>query len=101
VGLQAKTEFTVIGEFADGTSLVECRPVTGRTNQIRLHLSHLGWPIVGDQTYNARAGTVKQSLALDDAPMCLHAWRLALEHPDTAARITFEADRPAWSVTDS
>ena len=52
-GSAARTEFTVLRRFADGTSLVEARPITGRTNQIRVHLWHLGWPVCGDQAYLA------------------------------------------------
>ncbi len=97
-GRRAETQFRVIDRDDDGTALVECRPVTGRTNQIRLHLSHLGFPIVGDPAYQASAGTTKkQTLSVDDPPMCLHAWKITIEHPETGEPITFEAPRPGWA----
>ena len=50
----ACTKFRVLRRLADGTaSLVEARPITGRTNQIRVHLWHLGWPVVSDRAYIA------------------------------------------------
>ena len=100
-GLEATTEFCVLERFVDGTTLIECRPLTGRTNQIRLHLAHLGFPIVGDPTYNAPGRAVTQSLSPDDAPMCLHAWRLEIQHPASKARTVFEAGAPAWSMSES
>ena len=50
-GLPAITNFRALKRFTDDTALIECRPTTGRTNQIRLHLAHLGYPIQGDATY--------------------------------------------------
>lgn len=47
----SRTRFLKLGKFADGTSLVECRPCTGRTHQIRLHLQWLGHPIANDPCY--------------------------------------------------
>jgi len=65
--------------------------------QIRVHLRHLGWPIVGDATYGAdnQLGEV-QTLAIEDAPLCLHAWQLTFSHPQHGQRVTFEAPKPAW-----
>lgn len=98
-GRSALTTFEVIQRFDDGTSLVICRPKTGRTNQIRLHLSHLGFPIQGDRAYGADAESeATQTLSLDDPPMCLHAWKIKLDHPETGARIEFEAPRPEWAA---
>ena len=97
-GLSAVTEFEVVERRSDGTSLVHCFPKTGRTHQIRLHLSHLGFPIVGDPTYSADQQPIeKQSLTVDDPPMCLHAMSLTLEHPLTKQQITFDAPTPTWA----
>lgn len=99
-GLEALTGFRVAGRFDDGTSLLEASPKTGRTNQIRLHLWHLGMPVVGDPCYlpNGRIGDT-QTLAIDAAPMCLHAWRMAFTHPLKGERMVFETVRPGWAVT--
>jgi RluA family pseudouridine synthase len=97
-GLSAQTVFRVLHRFADGTSLLEARPITGRTNQIRVHLWHLGWPIVGEQTYlpGRQLGTT-QTHSVSDAPLCLHAQRISLIHPLTAERATYEANVPSWA----
>lgn len=73
---------------AKTVSLLRCRLVTGRMHQIRVHLAHRGWPLVGDATYG-----------LKDAPVAfprqaLHAWRVALTHPVTHERIDIEAPLP-------
>ncbi len=97
-GQEAHTEFRVLTRHPDGTALLEARPITGRTNQIRIHLWHLGFPIVGDAAYlaNGQVGET-QTLAVGEPPLCLHAWRLAFTHPLTKERVTFEAEPPAWA----
>ena len=97
-GLKALTEFRKLEDFADGTSLVECHPKTGRTNQIRLHLWHLGLPIVGDPIYlrDQKIGT-RQTLALMDPPMCLHALKIEFEHPVSGQRMSLETKHPHWT----
>jgi RluA family pseudouridine synthase len=89
-GLPARTEFRV---REDG--LIEARPLTGRTNQIRVHLWQLGIPIQGDPAYlpGGQLGEA-QTLAPGDPAMCLHAWRLAFDHPLTGKRMLFEAGCP-------
>jgi RluA family pseudouridine synthase len=97
-GDEARTQFTVRERFADGTTLLEARPLTGRTNQIRVHLWELGLPVCGDPAYlpdHQKGGT--QTLATDDTPLCLHAWRLSFTHPETKQRMTFESELPAWT----
>lgn len=96
-GLAASTRFRVLERFADGTSLLEARPLTGRTNQIRVHLWHLGFPVCGDPTYwpGERLGD-GQTLAITAPPLCLHASSITLMHPVTQARVQFTAPRPAW-----
>ncbi len=73
----------------------------GRTNQIRIHLWHLGFPILGDAAYlvDGEIGET-QTLAVDDPPLFLHALRIAFTHPLTKERVTFEAERPAWARAD-
>jgi 23S rRNA pseudouridine1911/1915/1917 synthase len=84
-GRDAVTHYKVLAS-AGGLSLVECRPKTGRTHQIRVHLKHLGHPIVGDPAYGKR-GKFERHL--------LHAWKLAFDHPRTGARLAFTAPVPA------
>ena len=90
-GLPARTEFEVLTRRADGTALLQARLLTGRTNQIRLHLWHLGFPVVGDPVYRAEPGPT-QTLGPDDPPLQLHAWKLSFLHPLTGQRMHFEAE---------
>lgn len=97
-GLEAKTEFRLLEVFGDGTSLVEARPLTGRTNQIRLHLWDCGHAIVGDPVYLPKGEMGRmQTIAVGDPPLCLHAIRLEFTHPETGAWAVFEDDRPEWA----
>jgi 23S rRNA pseudouridine1911/1915/1917 synthase len=80
-------------------TLVELRPETGRTHQLRVHLSHLGHPVVGDRTYGGSrtriARTRRERAALDlYSGLALHARRLGLSHPGTGMQLAFEAPRP-------
>jgi pseudouridine synthase, RluA family len=85
-GREARTDFRVIRSSAIAT-LLECRLHTGRTHQIRVHLQHLGHPILGDTVYaGRRAGKFPR-------PM-LHAWKLAFDHLRTKTRMHFEATLP-------
>ena len=96
-GLPARTEFSVKQRLADGTTLLEGRPITGRTNQIRIHLWHLGFPICGETTYleGGRIGT-QQTLGIGDPPLCLHAMSIAFAHPSTKAPMEFSSPPPDW-----
>jgi len=100
-GQPSRTDFLVQKRFEDGTALLEVSPKTGRTNQIRLHLWHLGFPIVGDPMYQ-RDGVMqeRQTLDTDEPPMCLHAWEVRFRHPQTAEMVTFQAPAPAWATPD-
>lgn len=97
-GLPARTEFQVVRRYGDGTTLVEARPKTGRTNQIRIHLWDLGTPICGDPAYlpHRQLGT-RQTLCPTDPPMCLHAGRISLRHPLSEISRTFAVEPPPWS----
>jgi len=97
-GLEARTEFRVLSRKEDGTALLEARPLTGRTNQIRVHLWHLGMPVCGDPVYlpGGQLGTV-QTLRVDDPPMCLHAAELKFRHPLTNEPVHFSAPAPDWA----
>ena len=97
-GLSADTSFKVVNRSNDGTTLIQCKPKTGRTNQIRIHLWSLGFPIVNDPSYlvNGQTGN-NQTLKVEDPGMCLHAWKLEIDHPTTAQRLAFESARPNWA----
>lgn len=71
-------------KYGDGVSLVEARPRTGRTHQIRVHLSAIGHPILGDATYGKRDGIARHML---------HAYSLALMLPSGQQR-SFQASLP-------
>lgn len=101
-GKHAHTRYKVIRPFAGGVvSLVECRLSTGRTHQIRVHMTSIGHPLVGDQTYGrSRSGRVKalSSEARDRLVQfprqALHAYLLGFTHPTTGDRLRFESDIP-------
>ena len=97
-GLAARTEFRLLRRLADGTNLLEARPLTGRTNQIRVHLWHLGFPVCGDAIYlpGGKLGHT-QTLAVGDAPLCLHAARSKFLHPSSGEPVEFNAPLPAWA----
>lgn len=96
-GLPARTEFKVLERFADGTALLEVHPLTGRTNQIRVHLWQLGLPVCGDPVYlpECKLGGT-QTLALDAPPLCLHAASIEFHHPLTEQRTRFTAPLPPY-----
>ena len=97
-GLSARTWFRVLQNYSDGTTLLEARPLTGRTNQIRIHLWHLHLPVCGDQVYLAggKIGST-QTLSVTDPPLCLHAWKIKFVHPATRLPMDFTAPPPAWA----
>ena len=78
-GKPSVTHYSVVGE-AEGRSLLDVTLGTGRTHQIRVHLSHLGHPVLGDRVYGGYSQAVRD-LGLE-RPF-LHAWKLAFVHPAT------------------
>jgi UPF0176 protein len=96
-GLLSKTGFRVLQRLSDGTALLEARPYTGRTNQIRVHLWHRGFPVCGDPAYlpGGVIGTT-QTLGPGAAPLCLHSWRISLAHPISGDRVEYTAPPPDW-----
>ena len=85
-GRPAKTDYRVICS-GDQASLVECRLYSGRTHQIRVHLHHLGHPVLGDKVYAAH-------LAKNFPRHMLHAWKLGFRHPRSGESKSFEASLP-------
>ena len=81
-GQYAETHVTRLKEFKDRTSLVRCQLKTGRTHQIRVHLSHHNHPILGDPLYNPNSKTSR---------LMLHAYKLSFTHPLTLEKLTLNA----------
>lgn len=99
-GKEAVTFYEVIEAFR-GFSLIHCKPRTGRTHQIRVHLSHLKHPIVADDMYGGKLvypwqlADAEQAVEEPVISRCaLHAWTLEFTHPTTEQRVKFEAPLP-------
>lgn len=89
-GAEAETRFSVL-ERLEGATLLSARPRTGRTHQIRVHLSSIGHPILGDGAYGGGGDDAKR---LGLARPFLHARRLAFAHPVTGEGIEVEEPLP-------
>jgi 23S rRNA pseudouridine1911/1915/1917 synthase len=85
-GRAAKTEYRVVRSNEEA-SLIECRLHSGRTHQVRVHLHHLGHPVLGDKVYGAR-------LVKNFPRQMLHAWKLGFRHPRTGEWEQFQASVP-------
>ena len=91
-GREAITHYEVLEQYA-GYSYLTFLLETGRTHQIRVHMAHIGHPIIGDPLY----GPTKDKWKLQG--QCLHAGELTLTHPATGERMTFQAPLPAYFTT--
>ncbi len=100
-GRRAVTEWVVRERFGEAATLAEITLHTGRTHQIRVHLSEAGHPLLADEPYGGR----RREARLDAADpvrraaealgrQALHAWRLAFDHPVSGKRVAFEAPIP-------
>lgn len=87
-GKQAITHFTVLKRFKEFT-LIECELETGRTHQIRVHMSYIGHPIVGDKIYGRRK-------VIGDQGQFLHAKLIGFEHPRTHKWMEFDSELPPY-----
>ncbi len=106
-GREAITHWQVLERFVgpDGkplASLIECQLETGRTHQIRVHLAHIGHPLIGDSTYGPGFRTKSALLspgareALSDlGRQALHAYLLGFEHPTLGEELVFRSELPA------
>ena len=81
-GQYAETHISRLKQFPNKTTLVRCKLKTGRTHQIRVHLSHHKHPILGDPLYNSKSRTSR---------LMLHAFRLSFTHPLTLEKLSFTA----------
>ena len=94
-GQRAKTKVRVLARHPDNTSLLEVSPITGRTNQIRVHLHLQGHSIIGDPGYGAEYRR-DAPLTSTQERLYLHALSLGVPHPETGLRAIFTAPPPAW-----
>lgn len=113
-GKPAETRFKVL-ESLGGATFLELQPVTGRTNQLRIHCAHIGHPILGDEMHGncglriADCGLNAEAAISDQAagdrqsairnsqspiPLCLHAWKLSFHHPATGEWMEFSSPIP-------
>ena len=104
-GKHAETRFKVL-ERLQGATLLELEPVTGRTNQLRIHCAYIGHPIIGDEMYgdselrisNFELLTEEHQFAIrnpqSEMRLCLHAWKLAFHHPASGEWLEFSAPVP-------
>jgi 23S rRNA pseudouridine1911/1915/1917 synthase len=83
----AKTTFSVVERYGAEATLLRLRLFTGRTHQIRVHLSYLGHPVLGDETYGSTSELISRP--------ALHAHTLAFTHPATRERMRFISPLPA------
>ena len=90
-GKPARTHYRVVERFVDCT-LVECALETGRTHQIRVHMTSIGHPLVGDPVYGS--GTSRVPIGPDFARQALHARRLGLVHPLTGKAMLWKSNVP-------
>ena len=89
-GKEAITHFKVLGRYKNKYTLLQINLETGRTHQIRVHLSHIGYPIIGDEVYSNGKNEWNVS------GQCLHAWKLEFIHPVTGKKISLEAEIPEY-----
>ena len=88
----AVTHYEVITRY-DGYTHLRCKLETGRTHQIRVHLAHIGHPVLGDMVY----GMKKPEFGLDS--QCLHARRIKFIHPRTGEKVELESSLPEYFTT--
>ncbi|WP_189045832.1 RluA family pseudouridine synthase [Aliidongia dinghuensis] len=101
-GKPALTRYKVVRPLGLAAALVECRLATGRTHQIRVHMTEIGHPLIGDQVYGrVRPAHLKQldpaaaAMAGQFPRQALHAWLLGFEHPTTGEHLSFKSPLPA------
>ncbi|HEX4079881.1 MAG TPA: RluA family pseudouridine synthase [Rhizomicrobium sp.] len=107
-GKAARTNYQVVERYGDSdrpfASLIECRLETGRTHQIRVHLAHIGHPLIGDPVYGRARSVPRPKTAAETEAFAavqafprqaLHAFLLGFKHPTSQARMQFESAWPA------
>ena len=106
-GRTALTHYRVEQRFGNAggavASLVECRLSTGRTHQIRVHMAHIGHPVIGDPVYGGGTRRARRGALSDDANtaiaalgrQALHAATLGFRHPESGKTLTFKSELPS------
>lgn len=89
-GKEAITHFEVLERFENKYTLLKINIETGRTHQIRVHMSYIGYPLVGDEVYS----NGKNEFGIHG--QCLHAWKLDFKHPITGKEMHIEAKLPKY-----
>ena len=84
-GQTAITDYKVLSEYAN-FSIVECHLQTGRTHQIRVHMSAIGHPLLGDTLYGNSSNLINRQ--------ALHSYKISFIHPITKQSVTFNCDLP-------
>jgi 23S rRNA pseudouridine1911/1915/1917 synthase len=93
-GKEAVTHYRVLRALGLRAALVECRLATGRTHQIRVHLTGIGHPLIGDQTYGRGRAVGLPQPAQDFPRQALHANLIGFHHPATGAYLEFTSALP-------
>ena len=101
-GRHAITGYKVLKRFREFASLVECRLLTGRTHQIRVHMSNIGHPVIGDAVYGGGANHARRAPLNEQTStfikhlegQALHAFALGFRHPKTGENIDFSSQLP-------
>jgi 23S rRNA pseudouridine1911/1915/1917 synthase len=94
-GRAAATRYRVLARIGTRASRVECRLETGRTHQIRVHMAHIGHPVIGDPLYGGRRKLLSDA-GIAAPYQALHAFRLGFRHPATGEMLVFDAVFPPY-----
>jgi 23S rRNA pseudouridine1911/1915/1917 synthase len=96
-GKDAVTHYKMLKAFGTDAALVECRLETGRTHQIRVHMAHIGCPVIGDPLYSGRHEKREKKFDLDlSSGQMLHAGEISFIHPVTEEEMKFKSDLPEF-----
>lgn len=94
-GRKAITDFKVLKRYYPYATLLLCHPLTGRTHQIRVHISSKGYPIVGDILYSGRKKRNAPQILKDFPRQALHSSKLSFFHPSSGKKMVFSSDLPS------